>query len=263
MSLLCGGKSREVELVYYTPNNAREKSYFELLWKVANKNPRLDPADTSVKLKKAQAVEFLARGMFGIDYIEGPIWAYSSPSKTEMDVIQFYTALRYIALLQNGGDGVATEFLQRTAGQRLRFPEFYGIPVPEMDEEDYIRNLPTLYDYIRPPVHPVDSDLYQILPAAHTKYHTLFLGCDTDNDGFVTYDEALPIMLQQGLHESRRDLLFSLVDLDKDQRLNSKEFCAACRLSLQCCVTVLPSYLRGFMATAPDVPPPLMELPYV
>ncbi len=76
----------------YIPQNPVEKGYYEYLWTTAN------PSGDALSGKAA--VQFFQRS--GVDLgILKQIWTLSTPSAS-MNVNQFFVALRFITMYQNG-----------------------------------------------------------------------------------------------------------------------------------------------------------------
>ncbi|RYH15899.1 hypothetical protein EON65_30975 [archaeon] len=82
----------------YVPHNAAEKAYFDRLWDVANNRPVA--GDPTVELVGQLAVQFFQRSGVDKGFLK-QIWTMSTPGAT-MNVSQFHTALRYVAMIQNG-----------------------------------------------------------------------------------------------------------------------------------------------------------------
>lgn len=77
----------------YVPRNPNEQAIMDGLWSFANPSG-------SFELSGAQAVEFFRKS--GVDVgILKQVWSLSTPLST-MTIRQFYTALRYISMVQNG-----------------------------------------------------------------------------------------------------------------------------------------------------------------
>ena len=83
---------------FYVPQNATEKAYFDRLWDVANN--RAVGGDLTVELLGQPAVQFFQRSGVDKGFLK-QIWTMSTPGAT-MNVSQFHTALRYVAMIQNG-----------------------------------------------------------------------------------------------------------------------------------------------------------------
>jgi hypothetical protein len=82
----------------YTPKISAEKAYYDYLWDVANNRPT--GGDPSVELSGLAAVNFFQRSGVDKGFLK-QIWSMSTPSAT-MNSYQFYTALRFITMIQNG-----------------------------------------------------------------------------------------------------------------------------------------------------------------
>lgn len=72
-------------------------------------------------------------------------------------------------------------------------------------------------------------------PQEHVKYHSLFVSYDSNHDGFLSKDEALPIYQKSGMDMARVEMIYAMVDEDRDGLLTPKEFCAAFHIIV--CVT--------------------------
>lgn len=85
----------------YIPQTALEKQFFDYLWDVANNRvPGSDPNGASGDLSGATAVQFFQRSSVDRGFLK-QIWSLSTPAGT-MNIQQFYTALRFITMIQNG-----------------------------------------------------------------------------------------------------------------------------------------------------------------
>ena len=76
----------------YFPQNQLEKGYYEYLWSTAN------PSGDALSGKAA--VTFFQRSGVDIGILK-QIWTLSTPSAS-MNVNQFFVALRFITMYQNG-----------------------------------------------------------------------------------------------------------------------------------------------------------------
>jgi hypothetical protein len=77
----------------YLPRSPQELAYFDALWNAANPGGVGD-------LTGATAVDFFRKSGVDIGILKS-IWSLSTPLAT-MNQKQFYTALRYIVMAQNG-----------------------------------------------------------------------------------------------------------------------------------------------------------------
>ncbi len=84
----------------YVPQSPAEKQYFDFLWDVANNRPPGSDPTGSSELSGAMAVQFFQRSSIDRGFLK-QIWSLSTPSAT-MSLGQFYTALRFITMIQNG-----------------------------------------------------------------------------------------------------------------------------------------------------------------
>ena len=82
----------------YAPQNPVEHAYFDSLWQTA-----LVGADAAnsldSELSGKAAVQFFQRSNIDTSYLK-MVWSLSTPTAT-MSKPQFYTALRYISMIQN------------------------------------------------------------------------------------------------------------------------------------------------------------------
>jgi hypothetical protein len=86
----------------YSPQNEQEKNYFDYLWDIANSRQPSPPGQTNVtgELSGLAAVTFFQRSGVDKGFLK-QIWSLSTPAAT-MNINQFYVALRYLAMIQNG-----------------------------------------------------------------------------------------------------------------------------------------------------------------
>lgn len=240
----------------YTPVNPREKGYFDYLWSVANPG---NPGDLSGK----SAVSFFQRSGVNVGFLK-QIWSLSTPVAT-MNLQQFYTALRYITMIQSGELPISKEKLSSSAKIALDLPKFTGIDLPKAPAPTPVPT-PTAAPVAGA---PPNAAAYAIMPQDHVKYHGLFCTYDSDKDGYLTKDEAMNVFRQSRMDPMVLEKVFVMSDDDRDLRLNSKEFCAGFHLIL--CISKkglpvppsIPPPLKGFIMNAPMVPggPPPNPVP--
>ncbi len=86
----------------YFPSSEHEKNYFDYLWDVANNRTPSAPGTTTLtgELSGLAAVTFFQRSGVDKGFLK-QIWSLSTPVAT-MNAHQFYVALRFIAMIQNG-----------------------------------------------------------------------------------------------------------------------------------------------------------------
>jgi hypothetical protein len=77
----------------YVPQNPTEQHYFENLFRIAN-------VDGTEELGGRAAVQFFNQSGVDTGFLK-QIWALSTPAAT-MNRQQFFTALRFITMIQNG-----------------------------------------------------------------------------------------------------------------------------------------------------------------
>eukprot|EP00604_Paraphysomonas_vestita_P002111 CAMPEP_0174817608 /NCGR_PEP_ID=MMETSP1107-20130205/7_1 /TAXON_ID=36770 /ORGANISM="Paraphysomonas vestita, Strain GFlagA" /LENGTH=572 /DNA_ID=CAMNT_0016028497 /DNA_START=252 /DNA_END=1967 /DNA_ORIENTATION=- len=160
----------------------------------------------------------------------------------------FFTALRFITLAQNGDFNITKENLLKTATIQYPPPRFVGVPPPTTTS--------------LPPVSTAGSvaspQAYAISPEEQQKYTTLFGTYDTGRTGFLPQANIMPIFLKSGLDQQTLFNIWSLADADHDNQLTHNEFSVAFHLIL--CVSKkhlplpqgsLPAPLQSLVAIAP------------
>jgi len=136
---------------FYTPSGESEKAHYDGLWAAACPN-------ASGELSGQQAVTFFKQS--GVDLgILKQIWSFSTPSAT-LNLAQFYNALRFITMFQQGDLPITKDRLASSAKLELGLPKFHGLAIPSQ----------------QPPFPDITPDL-------HSRYHQIFVGTDTDKDG--------------------------------------------------------------------------------
>ncbi len=193
-----------------------EKSYYDLLWTTANPTGGSD-------LGGAAAVAFFKRS--GIDTgILKQIWGYSTTGAT-LNINQFYSALRYIVMVQNGDFPINRERLHSSATVDLGLPKFKDIPLPNIAP---IRNSMTATNSANSNI--VNSDNYSINDEEYKKYLDLFKQYDLDHDGYLDGQESVGIFTKSGLNKDILGSIWQFSDYDKDGKLTPREFCVAFHL---------------------------------
>lgn len=231
------------EAAVYVPQNAHEKGYYDLLWDVARAGVG------AFEISGIAAVTFFQRSGVDKGFLK-QIWSLSTPSAT-MSLSQFYTALRFITMIQSGEIPLSADRLTKTSRSDLGLPKFAGVDVPPKP--------------VQGPAHAVvagtPSSLFAISPVEHGKYHNLFASYDTDKDGFLSRDEAWVVLAQSGLDPIGLERIWAMADEDRDRRLSSKEFCVAFHIIVgvtkrgQPMPDCLPPALHNFLQFAPPLPP--------
>lgn len=197
-------------LSFYFPMSPSEKIGFDTLWDAAIRQNQSLPGASTSHLTGISAVAFFQTSGLPIPILK-QIWALSCPTAS-MDRNQFYTALRYIAMVQKGDSNISRENLERT-----KLVD-YGLPVfVNSSNNNGTKEVVT------------DAN-YAISPADHNKYYALFLQYDEDKDGLLTHDEANILFVKSGLDELILQSVWKLSDVDQDDNLNAKEFCVAFHL---------------------------------
>ena len=250
----------------YSPQNSVEHAYFDSLWQTA-----LIGADggssLDSELSGKAAVQFFQRSNIDTAYLK-MVWSFSTPTAT-MSKPQFYTALRYISMIQNGDIPISKERLLSGMQLNIGLPRFSGIdaPVTPVALATTGAGAPSsnTFTAAASPTPATASAnnaaAYAITAIDHGKYHDLFVSYDSDRDGYLTAEESMAVFRKSGLQADLLLQVFQLADCDKDSRLTSKEFAIAFHLIL--CNTKkglpvptngLPPMLKGFLANAPHVP---------
>eukprot|EP00981_Chlorochromonas_danica_P004233 scaffold857_cov152-Ochromonas_danica.AAC.16 len=247
--------------VSYVPQNPLEKEYYELLWAAATENS----SDPAVELSGKNAVMFFERSSVDKGFLK-QIWSLSTPLAT-MNHSQFFSALRFITMIQNGEIPISAERLLKTSKVDLGLPKFNGIDLPSAKPSNRVPPSAGLPHAAFPagaapfPVAPAAAAAFAITPIEHAKYHNLFIAYDADKDGFLSRDEVWGVLKQSGLDGNSLERIWTMADADKDLRLSSKEFCVAFHLIVgitkrgQAVPEALPQSLHQFLLLAPPIPP--------
>ena len=252
----------------YAPQNPVEHAYFDSLWQTALVGADAGNSQDSELSGKA-AVQFFQRSNIDTSYLK-MVWSLSTPTAT-MSKPQFYTALRYISMIQNGDAPISKERMLSGSQMNIGLPRFSGIDAPSNPAvltTPGVGALPsnsfTAVASPTPATSTNNTTAYAITAIDHGKYHDLFVSYDNDRDGYLTAEESMSVFRKSGLQADLLMQVFQLADCDKDSRLTSKEFSIAFHLIL--CNTKkglpvptsgLPPMLKGFLANAPNIPGPI------
>ena len=215
----------------YTPQNQIEKEYYDYLWYYhANINYQNEPL-----LGGQNAVKFFQ--LSGVDkgFLK-QIWGLSTPLAT-MDIYQFYIALRFITMIQNGEFPISIDRLIKTMKTNLGLPKFHGIDIPKpkpqvppQQQQPSSSSLPPSSSSVVVPPN------YAIIPAEHYHYHTIFMSYDHERIGYLLKDHAITILQQSyGLDINTLNTIVTIADYDNDAKLLPKEICVAIHLIF--CIT--------------------------
>jgi len=216
----------------YTPQNQIEKDYYDYLWyQYANKNYNNEPL-----LGGQNAVQFFQ--LSGIDkgFLK-QIWSLSTPLAT-MDIYQFYIALRFITMIQNGEFPISNDRLIKTMKINLGLPKFHGIDIPKPKPQvPQQQQQPSSSSVAGAGVTvAVAPPNYAIIPTEHYQYHTIFMSYDHERIGYIIKDHAITILQQSyGLDVNTLNTIVTIADFDNDNKLLPKEFCVAIHLII--CIT--------------------------
>jgi hypothetical protein len=227
----------------YFPQYLEEQKYFDLLWKISLKGASRGDVETaegsfsdSELLSGKAAVQFFNGSNVGTSYLE-IIWTMCTPTDT-MSKRQFYTALRYICMIQNGNIPLCIkERMTLDRHLNIGLPRFSGIQAPVCP------TVPTATGYgkvapisnsivMASPVVANNANAYAITAVDYGKYHDLFIYYDSDCDGYLTFEESIAVFSTSGLDVDISMRVFQLADCDNDSQLNSKDFAVAFHLIL-------------------------------
>ena len=179
---------------FYNPQTALEKSYFDILWVAANggnPNEAPNPAVYDLKLSGKSAVPFFQKSGINVGFLK-QIWSLSTPSAS-MSLQQFYTALRYITMIQSGEIPISKERLQGNAHHDIGLPKFIGFDLPLPGQGPPVAAAPP--PAAAAPLNGPPGN-FAITPQEHMKYHELFTQYDTDKDGYLLRDEAMTVLVK-------------------------------------------------------------------
>jgi hypothetical protein len=135
----------------YEPAGPAERAHYEGLWAAAGGNVKGE-------LQGVAAVPFFRKSGVDMNVLK-QVWSFCTPTAT-MNQPQFYNALRYICMFQNGDLPIAKDRLAKSASLDLGLPKFEGVSISAP----------------QPPFPEITSDL-------HSRYYQIFLKTDADNDG--------------------------------------------------------------------------------
>ena len=174
---------------------------YESLWKAANPQGLNDLGGQVV-------VPFFLKSKVDKGTLK-QIWSLSCGQSLNINKEQFFTALRYIVIVQGGDQTVSKEGLVAKMNMQLGLPRFEGVPLTPTASSpvNMVANAP-------PP--------YAMTADDHVKYHKLFQQYDSDNDGFITGLEAKGVFSKSGLPQETLKTIWVLADADKDSKLSPK-----------------------------------------
>lgn len=115
-----------LKMASYFPKTASEKKGYETLWAVANPTGQAEIGGN-------QAVDFFRKSRLDMNILR-QIWALSTPFGT-MNVFQFYTALRYIAMAQ-ANIAISADSLTACSEIPLEEPKFAGAGLTPLTTTD-------------------------------------------------------------------------------------------------------------------------------
>lgn len=252
----------------YSPQYPEEQKYFDLLWQISLRGASCGDVESaegsssdSELLSGNAAVQFLNKSNVGTSYLE-IVWSMCTPTDT-MSKRQFYTALRYICMIQNGNIPLCIK--ERMTFERhlnIGLPRFSGIQAPMCPIATGNGKVAPISNSIvmASPVLANNANAYAITAVDYGKYHDLFIYYDSDCDGYLTFEESIAVFSTSALHVDISVRIFQLADCDNDSQLNSKEFAVAFHLIL-CNIKKglpipkngLPLMLMVFLENAPNL----------
>lgn len=151
----------------YVPTIAETAGYHEL-WTIAN------PGGS--ELGGAAAVAFFKKS--GVDAgILRQIWALCSPTAS-MNSAQFYNALRYITMVQNGDFPLNKERLETSAALNFPSPTFKDVVLTSQQSRMKATNNISSSSTTTP--------TWTMSSEEEAKYFQLFKTYDLNNDGFIS-----------------------------------------------------------------------------
>lgn len=170
-------------------------------------------------LTQSDFITFLKKSGLGKQDLSS-VWKCCVITGAEVSREEFCVAMGAVGVLQASPNSPVTrEYVLgvMSGGGALPVPAFEGVPRPS-------------------PPAPAASSLggggpsFSISPDDQEKYNRIFASTDTDGDGFVLGGEAVALFTKSGLEKGVLKSIWSLSDLDKDNRLDHPEFCVAMHL---------------------------------
>ena len=208
----------------WKPSSLAERDYYDVLFNLANSG------NNSEEVTGQQAVQFLGHTNVPTSHLR-EIWSLSChPTRASLTRADFYIAMRYVGMAQNGialsAENLASTNARALPNAQVNMP---GAPPP-----------PPSGGPATPATEPAMAADSSGLPYAMTtsqleKYVDLFKKYDTDGDGFLSGGEAVGILTQSGLDKTQLRGVWAMADQDGDGQLSEREFAVAFHLIL--CVT--------------------------
>ncbi len=157
----------------YIPTDPHESSHYETLWQIAS--------PSGLELSGLQAVNFFKQSAVDINVLK-QIWGFSTPVST-MNKTQFYCALRYIAMFQNGDMPITKERLQSSSNRKMSLPKFSDLVIPPSVSHSANNSNGGNNNGNLDSARSGGNNYPPITPEVHIRYHDLFVQYDTDKDG--------------------------------------------------------------------------------
>ena len=180
------------------------------------------------------------------------IWNIASNGKRELNKDDFFVACRCVSIAQKGINLTPETLMQY---RDVPLPFFEGVSQPNV-----IRQTTTTNSFINPPI----DDSWAISTIESQKYMEFFSQADSNRDGYVSGAEAKLFFEQSNLTATQLATIWQLADIDKDNRLSSREFAIAMHLIMKVrqthvLPTVLPSVLLNYTDSSLAHPPPVVQ----
>mmetsp|Transcript_800 Transcript_800/g.799 ORF Transcript_800/g.799 Transcript_800/m.799 type:complete len:679 (+) Transcript_800:19-2055(+) len=209
----------------YSPSFPPERALYESFWKYVNPNG-------NESLPGSDAVPFFQKSEVDVGILR-QIWSLSTVNNI-MKKENFFTALRYITMVQNGDFPLTQEKLISSSTVQFPPPKFKDVQLPPA----------------APALPPPQA--YAMTPEEQTKYLELFKTYDQSKTGLLSQSIIMPIFLKSNLPAPVINSIWALSDVDKDHMLSPIEFAIAFHLIL--CLS------KKHLPLPPGLPAPLLAL---
>jgi len=194
----------------------QEKTYYKDLYKVAD-------SDKDGVISGMDALSFFRKSKLS-DIHLGKIWTLAdSQGKGFLSEEEFYLSLRMIAIFQDNKEPTI-EAAQVPGSKLPNFPEYPPPPIAPSGSS----NAATVSN--NAPSAASSSHQWIMNPQERQHYKSMFKSQDTDNDGFVTGDQARQFFSKSSLPLPELAKVWNLSDVNKDAKLDETEFCVAMHL---------------------------------
>ncbi|KAJ0406642.1 hypothetical protein P43SY_009753 [Pythium insidiosum] len=183
------------------PLSPEHRALYERLFLAAD-------CDRRQRIEGAQAVAFFGRSGLPVPTLK-QIWTLSDARQQRfLERDDFFTALRLVALAQQGHDVMALGVLERTASMQL--------PPPQFNEE------------------PLDASHFGMSDADESRYQAIFHTMGRDNEGCTPLSAAMELWAKSGLSHQELEELNLLVKSagvqPRSDQVSDAEFAVAMHL---------------------------------